>query len=456
MATGVEGERTPLFIESETESEGDQPESRGVLLALGLCVLFSFGVQSVTNTQLLASSQLGYVSEGPWFFMLVQSVPIVAGAVLCILANLYDKSFDRSFGIIPTMHFRIVVVGALTSLLAVGIAVIESGHAQVLLGFLCAFCAAGAQMAVFQLVAVLNPKWQAAATTGVVLASIVPIQTLELVGVDVHSQWTMRQRILVFAPSLAFTLASIILFAAFWPRDWPENLSPRRAPKPSAKSEDPAIQKSPQDSDSPPSPRGSSVRSRSAIDKGLTAGLRRLATPVASLVDTSDATASQSVALKFAPYPYWLVSLCEFVNGAMYCAQPLLALTPNSGDKANLIIARFWGEMVGQVFGAVLVFSGLASANYPSVGIFVVMTVGRVVSLFWIIPSLLEGGLLFYHMFTFLATANILYCVGTALVVMAAKPEDRKDVSQTDMGLHFVGALVGVAAAAVIIALHHE
>jgi hypothetical protein len=458
MATGLrilsglraDDERQPLvpaFTDSGTESEGESPQSRGVLLALGLCVFFSFGVQSVTTTQLIASSQLEYVSDGPWFFMLVQSVPIVAGALLCVLATMYDESFDRGFGIIKTMHFRIVIVGALTSILAIGIAINESGYAQVLLGFLCAFCAAGAQMAVFQIVAVLNPKWQAAATTGVVFASIIPIQTIEVLGVDLHSQWTMRQRILFFAPSLAFTLATIVLFAAFWPKDWPENLQgegPRKhVPRRPINPEDPAITETPHRS-TIDSPRASSVRSRSSIDKGLTAGLRRL-------VSKDNSTS----VLKWPPFPYWLVSLAEFVNGVMYCVQPLITMTPNSGDKANLIIARFWGEIVGQVVGAIMVFIGLASDTTACVGIFLVMTVGRVVCLFWVIPSLLDGGLLVYHMFSFLATSSWLYCVGTAVVVMAAKPEDRREVSQVDMGLHFVSALVGVAVAAVIIALHH-
>jgi hypothetical protein len=468
MATGVgkDGERKPLCKESDTESDGDSGSisaiaslsgdsdspHQGMTHALGLCVLFSFGVQSVTNTQLLASSQIGYVSDGPWFFMLVQSLPILAGVVLCVLANLYDESFDRGFGIIRTMHFRIVIVGSLTSILAIGIAILESGHAQVLLGFLCAFCASGTQMATFQLVAVLNPKWQAVATTGLVLASIVPIQTLEAVGVDIRSQWTMRQRILVFAPSLAITLVSITLFAAFWPRDWPENLREERPQKPSPKQrrmgDDPAILGS---------PRSSTVRSRSSIDTGLTAGLRRLVDKEAPRDDSeSSETADRKSMLKWPPFPFWLVSLSEFVNGTMYCVQPLVALTPTSGDQANLIIARFWGEILGQLIGAAMVLFGLASANFPSVGMFLVMTLVRVAALFWIVPSLLEGGLLPSHMFYFLITANVLYCIGTAVVVMAARPDDRRKVSQTDMGMHFVGALTGVAAAAVIIAVHPD
>ena len=53
-----------------------------------------------------------------------------------------------------------------------GLAIFQNGYAQVILGFFCAFCAVAAQLAVFQLVAVLNPKWQAASTGAVVLSGI--------------------------------------------------------------------------------------------------------------------------------------------------------------------------------------------------------------------------------------------------------------------------------------------
>ena len=36
---------------------------------------------------------------------------------------------------------------------------------------------------------------------------------------QVHSHWTPKQRILVFAPPVAFTLLSIAVLAVFWPKD---------------------------------------------------------------------------------------------------------------------------------------------------------------------------------------------------------------------------------------------
>ena len=54
--------------------------------------------------------------------MLVQSASIIAGTILTILATRYDEQFDRVFGILTTMHFRIVIVGLLTSALAICLA----------------------------------------------------------------------------------------------------------------------------------------------------------------------------------------------------------------------------------------------------------------------------------------------------------------------------------------------
>ena len=69
---------------------------------------------------------------------------------------MHDHHYDALFGVATTMHFRIVVVGALTMGLAFAIALVKNGHAQVALGFLCSFGAVGAHNAVFQLVAVLR------------------------------------------------------------------------------------------------------------------------------------------------------------------------------------------------------------------------------------------------------------------------------------------------------------
>ena len=67
-----------------------------------------------------------YRNESSWchlrFFMLVQSASIIAGTILTILATRYDEQFDRVFGILTTMHFRIVIVGLLTSALAICLA----------------------------------------------------------------------------------------------------------------------------------------------------------------------------------------------------------------------------------------------------------------------------------------------------------------------------------------------
>ena len=112
-----------------------------VTLALSLCVFFTFSVQSVANTQLLMSSQLDYLAEGPWFFVFVQSVPVIAGTIVCILAGQKDHHYDAAFGVATTMHFRIVIVGIFTIVLAYVIAAVENGAAQVALSFVISFCA---------------------------------------------------------------------------------------------------------------------------------------------------------------------------------------------------------------------------------------------------------------------------------------------------------------------------
>lgn len=438
-------EHTPLVKASNDEFEDDPSE---FLPALLICVLFSFSIQSVTNTQSLVSSQLDYVSDGPWFFLLVQSVPIIAGTILSLLSTQYDDAFDNKFGIAKTMYFRIIITGIVTICLAVGIVFLEGGVAQVTLGFFCSFCAVGAQLATFQLVVVLDPRWQAGASTALVLASIVPITTISLVGTDVHSHWTPKQRILVFAPPVAFTLLSIAVLAVFWPKD----AELTETDSLHSIEEDPAITR---DSDTRrPSRRSDTRRS---IDQGLTEGLKRLSTPRGG-IHGSDTTPiveeeSKSSAKSWPPFPYWFVSVAGFLNGVMYCMQPLVALTPGSGEKSILIIARFWGEIVGQTLGALLVFIGLATANYGSVAFFVVLTLGRIASLFWLMPMILRGSLPPYHMFWFRATENLLWCTGTAIVVIATPAALRRAVSRTDMFVHFAGALAGVAVAAAFVHL---
>jgi len=433
MATRAEreAERKPLINDLDNVSNtGDEADERqGVLSALSLCVFFSFAVESVISTQLLAASQLEYVADGPWFFMLVQSTPIIAGTILSFLANRYDNAFDQKLGIAKTMHFRIVGVGLLTSILAVGIAVIQDGYAQVILGFLCAFCAIAANMAACQLVAVLDPKWQAFSSSAIVLSNFVPILAVDAVGADVSAHWTVHERICVFAPSVALALLSTAIFAKLWPElsHWRPVLAP---PAPPEKGGDSAVHGAQSDATSPPD-----------TAQGLEKGLSRLG-------HTVSVNASQGeTAYKWAPFPYWLVSIASFVNGVTYFVYPLVALTPNSGDKAELIIARFWGEVIGQAGGVTLVILGLAAANFASVALFVTLTVGRCVALIWITPLLLLGRLSPWAMFAFRTSEGVLYCTGTPIVLLAARPVDRREVLRTDMLVAFVSGLVGVAAA---------
>jgi hypothetical protein len=433
MATKAEreAERRPLINDFDNATnkgnEADQ-DHQAVLSALSLCTFFSFAVQSVTNTQLLAASQLEYVTDGPWFFVLVQSVPIIAGTLVSFLANQYDDAFDQGFGIARTMHFRIVIVGLLTSILAVGIAVIQDGYVQVVLGFFCAFCAIAAQVAAFQLVAALDPKWQAASTSAIVLSNLVPILAVDAVGADVSAHWTVPQRVWVFVPSVVLALVATAVFAKYWPEaSRIEGESQPGSPVRPAKDEDPSIAIA--------SPRVA----RSDTATGLTRGLRRLS-------KTVDDPTLEPI-FKWAPFPYWLVSVASFINGVTYFVYPLVALTPNSGSKAALIIARFWGEVVGQGCGVALVFLGLASANLPSVAVFLILTAGRLVALIWIVPLLLLGKLPPWPMFAFRATEGVLYCTGTPIVLLAAPLSERKEVLRSDVCMHFVSGLVGVGAA---------
>ena len=447
-------ESTPFFqqdidarsVRSE-KSEKEHIDLVGpVTLALSLCVFFTFSVQSVANTQLLMSSQLDYLAEGPWFFVFVQSVPVIAGTTVCILAGLKDHHYDAAFGVATTMHFRIVVVGAVTMCLAVGIAFVQNGYAQVALGFVCALCAVGAHNAVFQLVAVLRPQWQAAASTSLVLACAVPILSLRAMRVDVNSKWTIRQRVEVFLPCVAFTLVSVVVFAIFWPGEgsWIDEASEERAgedPETGAPGPRLTLNGETFNPESRPIRMDTRDSTRSSVSEGITVGLRRL----------SKSEGPASVTIKLPPFPFNLVSLAAFVNGAMYCIQPLITLTPNSGEKAQLIIARFWGEIIGQGLGTALVFIGVSQANNFNVVVFVIVTIARVFAFGRILPLLLTGGLPPLQMFTFRATENVLYCCGTAVVVMASRPSDRKLVARTDMAIHFAGALVGVAIAALIV-----
>jgi hypothetical protein len=456
MATGADAdERTRLVKDAGAEEIGG--ESVEVLSALSLCVFFNFAVQTVTTTQQLMSSQLQYTADGPWFFMLVQSLPLIAGSVLSLLSSQYDDSFDKSFGILKTMHFRIVVVGVLTMILAIGIALLQNGYAQVFLGLLCTFCAVAAQLAVFQLVAVLNPKWQAASTSAVVLACVIPIQTVKFVGADISSHWSTAQRVWVFAPPIVLAFLSVAIFAKFWPAELPSETPAFGrgpfAPEPSEgkAGEDPAI--------TADSPRGSvTSAARSTLDRGLTRGLRRLQSRQdETQVSGITASASATPKLKWAPFPFWLVNACSFMNGVMYFVYPLIAFTPNSGGQAELIIARFWGEISGTACGASLVFLGLAAPTHAAVALFVGLALCRVASLFWIMPLLLAGTLPPSTLFWFRTSENLMYTAGTPIVLLAARLADRREVLRSDTYVHFVSGLVGVVVAmAVVGALDHD
>ena len=80
-SAGEAEETTPLVKEADKDAEnGDMNADEadeigsGFLPALVICILFSFSVQTVTNTQILVSSQLEFVSQGPWFSLEVSTV----------------------------------------------------------------------------------------------------------------------------------------------------------------------------------------------------------------------------------------------------------------------------------------------------------------------------------------------------------------------------------------------
>ena len=45
------------------------------------------------------------------------------------------------------------------------------------------------------------------------------------------------------------------------------------------------------------------------------------------------------------PFPYTLVSVISFLDGVLGFIYPLVALTPDSGGQAELIIAKFRGAI---------------------------------------------------------------------------------------------------------------
>ena len=441
---GRDGEHTPLVrgraAEKDAEADESSPE---VLAALKLCVFTNLAVQSVTNTQILMASQIQYVSGGPWFFMLVQSASIIAGTILTILATRYDEQFDRVFGILTTMHFRIVIVGLLTSVLAICLAIFQNGYAQVILGFFCAFCAVAAQLAVFQLVAVLNPKWQAASTGAVVLSVLVPMLTIECVGADVSAHWTMDQRLLVFAPPVVLTLFSVALFALFWPTDLHIEDLPGRASTPRQKGEDPAI--------TADSASSFISRSPSSTNRGLMRGLNRMLSKETPPESSTNPAQQAPGTLVWPPFPYTLVSAISFLDGVLGFIYPLVALTPDSGGQAELIIAKFRGEIAGHTLGVILIFIGVAAANYGSLAFFVVVGLGRVIALIWIVPLILLGRLQPLHMFWFRATENVLFCTGTPIALLASKLSDRRAVLRSDTFVHFSSGCIGVVAALLVV-----
>jgi hypothetical protein len=168
--------------------------------------------------------------------------------------------------------------------------------------------------------------------------------------------------------------------------------------------------------------------------------------------DGSSGTSPAPGTLKWPPFPYWLVSVISFLDGVMGFVYPLIALTPNSEGQAELIIARFLGEIAGHACGIILVFLGIAAANYAYLACFVLIALGRVIALIWITPLLLLGKLQPYQMFCFRATENVLFCTGTPVVLLASKLSDRRAILRSDMFVHFSSGTVGVAVALVVVA----
>jgi len=394
---------------------GTVDTDKGTRYLLLVFVILVVGVRAAEGCVMIIASQLLYsdgVAQTPgaaeWLFFAVTAMPNLAGSMVGLAGAGYDQYFDKSFGIASAVHFRLVGASVILCATLLTVALVPHGITQVILAFVVAFLAASVFYAAVQFVAVLDPAATSWMTFAGTLAVLIPMGTV-WIGLDTHKEWDLLERMLLFAPTIALNVASVGALHLAWPRE----LGERSGTSTAAAS------------------RSSSAGELLALR--LTDGLDRLhgsEKPPSVLANLG----------KFAPAPYYWCTVFGMVNSftGIGLVMPLIGHVAGSGAQATLILARFWGEIIGQVTSTVAATTGWTNATVPDLVLQGVLTAARLAMTVYMISHLLGGALHWGWMLVFRLIDTYVWSTTTVMIGQACSTNQRRDVVRN--GLWYVNS----------------
>lgn len=361
----------------------------------------------IIASQLLYSDGVaGTPGAAVWLFYAVTAMPNLAGSIVGLAGAGYDQHFDKHFGIASAVHFRLVGATVLLCVTLLTAALVPHGIAQVILAFFVALLSASVFYAAVQFVAVFDAAFTSWVTFAGTMSFFIPMGTVWL-GLDTHKEWDLSERLLLFAPTIAMNAAGVGALHLAWPQR--------------------ARGETPQDAASRSSSAGELLSLR------LSDGLDRL--------HGSDKPPSVLANLgKFAPAPYYWCTVFSMLNSftGIGLVVPLIGHADGSGAQATLILARFWGEILGQVVSTVAAHTGWTNATVPELVLQGVLTAVRLAMAVYMISLLLRGVLHWGWMLAFRSIDTYVWSATTVMIGQACSTNQRRDVVRN--GLWYVNS----------------
>lgn len=377
--------------------------TRYLLLAFFILVV---GIRAAEGCVLIIASQLLYsdgVGEAPgaskWLFYAVTAMPGLAGFFVGLAGAGYDQHFDTHFGIASAVHFRLVGATVLLCVTLLSLALVSHGITQVVLAFVVALLSESVFYAAVQFVAVLDAAFTSWVTFAGTMSYFIPMVTVWL-GLDTHKEWDLLERLLLFAPTVALNAVSVGTLHLAWP---------------SAVAD--------------PATRGvSAAASRSSSAGELLT--RRLTDSLERLHGSEKPPSVLANLGKFAPSPYYWCTVFGMVNSftGVGLVLPLIGHADGSGAQATLILARFWGEILGQIVSTGAANTGLTNATWPELLLQGALTAVRTAMAVYMIFLLLRGALHWGWMLAFRWIDTYVWSACSVMIGQACSTNQRRDV----------------------------